>query len=149
MQYDYRQVYANILADWMGVAEDSINNDVFFGNFIDGPKEEGGFYEKLPIAGDGVTGFETFVADKYFIESLYPNPAFEQTVLSFHINHTLPVNLKIMDLKGRILKEIIRKKVQPGMHKLKIDVHDLNSGIYVCEFKAGIYKETRKLLISR
>jgi uncharacterized protein (DUF1501 family) len=29
MQYDYRQVYANILLDWMGVDKETINNDVF------------------------------------------------------------------------------------------------------------------------
>jgi uncharacterized protein (DUF1501 family) len=149
MQYDYRQVYANILLDWMGVDQETITNDVFFGNFINGPKEDGGFYEKLPIAGDSVTGFETFVANKYFIDSLYPNPASEETVLSFHINHELPIHLTIMDVKGRIMKEIVKDQVQPGAHKLKIDVKNLNIGLYVCEFKAGIYKETKKLLIRK
>jgi hypothetical protein len=149
MQYDYRQVYANLLLDWMGVDETTINNEVFFGNFIDGPKEDGGFYEKLPIAGDSITGFEHFVADKYFIDALYPNPATEQTILSFHINNELPVYLTIMDAKGRIMKRIVKNRVQPGKHNLRIDVHDLKAGMYVCEFKAGIFKETKKLLISK
>ena len=49
MQFDYRQVYANILKDWMLVDEDTINNEIFFKNFINGPKEEGtGNYEPLP-----------------------------------------------------------------------------------------------------
>ena len=149
MQYDYRQVYANILLDWMGVDANTINNDVFFGNFIDGPNEEGGFYEKLPIASDSITGFDTFAANRYFIKSLYPNPATEQTVLSFHINNELPVNFTIMDAKGRIIKEIVREKIQPGSHQLKIDLQGMKTGLYVCQFKAGIYRETKKLLITK
>ena len=149
MQYDYRQVYANILLDWMGVDANTINNDVFFGNFIDGPNEEGGFYEKLPIASDSITGFDTFAANRYFIKSLYPNPATEQTILSFHINNELPVNFTIMDAKGRIIKEIVREKIQPGSHQLKIDLQGMKTGLYVCQFKAGIYRETKKLLITK
>ena len=133
----------------MGVDKETINNDVFFGNFIDGPKEDGGVYEKLPIAGDGVTGFEEFVSNKYFIESLYPNPAVDETVLSFHINNELQVFITIMDAKGRIMKKIVKKGLQAGAHTIKMDVHDLKTGLYVCEFKAGIYKETKKLIIAK
>ena len=149
MQYDYRQVYANILLDWMGVDKESINNDVFLGNFIDGPKEDGGVYEKLPIAGDAVTGFDSFVANKYFIESLYPNPAIDETALSFHINTELQVFITIMDAKGRIMKEIVKGGLQAGAHRIKIDVHNLKTGLYICEFKAGIYKETKKLIVRK
>jgi uncharacterized protein (DUF1501 family) len=149
MQYDYRQVFSNILLDWMGVDKETINNDVFFGNYIDGPKEEGGVYEKLPIAGDGVTGFDEFVANKYFIESLYPNPAVDETVLSFHINTELQVFITIMDAKGRIMKKIVKKGLHAGAHRIKMDVNDLKTGLYVCEFQAGIYKETKKLIIRK
>ncbi|MDZ7647888.1 MAG: DUF1501 domain-containing protein [Cytophagales bacterium] len=51
MQYDYRQVYANLLRDWMLVDEAKINSDIFFKDFINGPKEGAvGNYEPLPLA---------------------------------------------------------------------------------------------------
>jgi uncharacterized protein (DUF1501 family) len=149
MQYDYRQVYANILFDWMGVDKDVITNDVFFGNFIDGPNEDGGFYEKLPIASDSITGIDSFVQERYFIKSLYPNPAREKTILSFHINHELAVFITVMDVKGRVVKKIKADQIRAGSHNLKIDVQDLKEGLYICEFKAGIYKETRKLIVRK
>ena len=54
-----------------------------------------------------------------------------------------------MDAKGRIMKEIVKEHTLPGAHKIKIDLHDLKTGLYVCEFKAGIFKETKKLLIRK
>ena len=149
MQYDYRQVYANILEDWMGVDKNIITNKIFFGNFIDGLNEDGGFYEKIPIAGDSVTSFETFMADRYFVESLYPNPASDEVYISFHINHELPVQLTIMDANGRVMKKINTDRLQPGAHNLKIGLHDFITGLYMLEFKTGIYKETKKLMIRK
>jgi hypothetical protein len=54
-----------------------------------------------------------------------------------------------MDANGRIMKKIVKKGLQAGAHTIKMDVHDLKTGFYVCEFKAGIYKETKKLIIAK
>jgi len=67
MQYDYRQVYANLLKDWLLVPELKINRDIFFKNFLTGPKEEGsGNYEYLPLAVQVISGTkETFINDRF------------------------------------------------------------------------------------
>jgi hypothetical protein len=59
MQFDYRQVYANLLRDWMLVDEAKINNDIFFKDFINGPKEDGsGNYEPMPLATQIISGVQ-------------------------------------------------------------------------------------------
>jgi hypothetical protein len=45
------------------------------------------------------------------------------------------------------MKKIVKDRIHAGRHNVRIDVHDLKAGLYICEFKAGIYQETKKLLI--
>ena len=47
LQFDYRQIYANILYEWMGVEKSVIANDIFYQDFIDGPNPNGGNYEPM------------------------------------------------------------------------------------------------------
>ena len=48
-QFDYRQIFANILRDWMGVDQSVITNDIFFRDFISGQDEEGNPFQPLDI----------------------------------------------------------------------------------------------------
>src|SRR5690606_8871131 len=88
MQFDYRQVYANLLKDWMLIDQQRITNDIFFGNFIDGPREDGsGFYEPMPLAAQTITGVGDFIGTRFILGGCYPNPAREKTTLHFRVNH--------------------------------------------------------------
>ncbi len=151
MQYDYRQVYANILKDWMLVDETKINNDIFFKNFINGPKEEGtGNYEPLPIATQVVSGVkENFASSRFSLLDCYPNPAKTQTTIGFRINSTSHVKLSLMDNGGRVLKDLLNEEKEPGEHYISVDVTDLSPGIYHYHIMSGILKETKKLIVTR
>lgn len=147
MQYDYRQVYANILMDWMGVDKTVLTNDVFFGNFIDGPREEGGFYEKLPIASDQITGLDPFVEKRFFLMDCYPNPASGETFIKFHVNREAPVKIDLLDNAGRLVRNLILQKMIPGVHQIRLTVTDLKSGIYHIHMDAGLVNDSKRLIV--
>jgi len=147
MQYDYRQVYANILMDWMGVDKSVLTNDVFFGNFIDGPKEEGGFYEKLPIASDQITGIDQFVKERFYLKDCYPNPASVESIIHFHVNRQFQVRIVLLDNMGRLIKSVLDQEMFPGEHQIRLAVSDIPQGIYHIRMDAGPFKETRKLIV--
>ena len=151
MQYDYRQVYANILKDWMLVDENKINKDIFFKNFINGPKEEGsGNYEPLPIASQVISGVkEDFISKRFGLLDCYPNPTSDQTTIGFRINTTGHVKLNLMDNSGRILKELLNEEKDPGEHYVTVNVADLQSGTYLYQIKSGILRDTKKLIVKR
>ncbi|ELR73766.1 hypothetical protein C900_01376 [Fulvivirga imtechensis AK7] len=149
MQYDYRQIFANLLKDWMKVDEQVVNNDIFFGNFINGAKEDGsGSYEPLPLITDSVTGTESFFRDRFRLENAYPNPAKGHTNMSFYINTENHVSLKLMDQKGSTVRWILREKRHPGEHRIKVDLSGLKAGIYFYQIEAGLLKDTKKLIIT-
>ncbi len=151
MQFDYRQVYANILKDWMLVDEDTINNDIFFKNFIDGPKEDGGgFYEPLAIASQVISATQTdFINHRFSLNDCFPNPAKEFTNISFRINATNQVNLQLFDAQGRVLKVLLDDVVEQGEHTVRVDLQEYKPGIYLYKLKSGFLKDTKKLVINR
>jgi uncharacterized protein (DUF1501 family) len=151
MQFDYRQVYANILRDWMLVDENKINTDIFFKDFLNGPKEEGtGNYEPLPLASQVISGVqENFINNRFALEECFPNPAKDFTTIQFKINSTKLVDLTLKDGQGRTLRTLLHEERQEGTHLVRVNVTDLPTGIYFYQLNAGFFKETKKLIITR
>jgi len=151
MQFDYRQVYANILRDWMLVDEAKINNDIFFKDFLNGAKEEGaGNYEPLPLATQVISGVqENFINNRFALEDCFPNPATDFTTIPFKINNTNLVDITLKDSQGRTLKTLLHEERTEGSHLIKVNVSDLPAGIYFYQLKTGFFKETRKLIVTR
>lgn len=149
MQYDYRQVFANILKDWMQVDEDVIANDIFFGNFIDGPKVDGeGFYEPLPVAVEQITSTEGFFNDRFKLTKIYPNPAKDKVTIGFFINTENNVNIELFDSRGKRVQSLLNERRTPGEHQLNVNISSLQPGIYICKIESGLFKKSQKLIIS-
>jgi len=151
MQFDYRQVYANLLRDWMLVDESKINSDIFFKDFLNGPKEEGaGNYEPLPLATQVISGVqEGFINNRFSLEACHPNPASDFTVIPFKINNTNLVDITLKDSQGRALKTLLHEERTEGEHSLRVDVSGLPSGIYFYQLKTGFFQDTKKLIVTR
>lgn len=151
MQFDYRQVYANILRDWMLVDEATINNEIFFKNFINGPKEEGtGNYEPLEVASQVISATNSdFIKARFALTGCYPNPASSHTTIEFRINTTSQVHLQLFDSQGRVLKVLLDTTLDAGEHSVEVDLQEFKPGVYLYKLKSGFLKDTKKLVISR
>jgi uncharacterized protein (DUF1501 family) len=150
MQFDYRQVYAHILRDWMMVDQNKINQDIFFRNFFSGPKEEGpGNYEPMPIVTNVVSSTETFMSERFSLNDCYPNPASSFTRIRFRINAPAHVELNLLNSQGGTVQSLLNEPREAGEHEVEVDVRTLATGLYLYQIKAGLLKETKKLLIHR
>jgi uncharacterized protein (DUF1501 family) len=151
MQYDYRQVYASLLRDWMLVSEEKINNDIFFKNFLNGPKEEGtGNYENLTLATPVISGVqENFVRSRFALMDCFPNPAKESTTISYRINNTSHVQLNLLDNSGRTIKKLVDEQQEGGEHSVKVSLVDLPAGPYLYRIQTGFLDETKQLIVTQ
>lgn len=151
MQYDYRQVYASLLRDWMLVDENKINNDIFFKNFLSGPKEEGtGNYENIVLAEQVISGVqENFVAERFGLLDCFPNPAKESTTIRFRVNNTSHVTINLLDNSGKQLKTVISEEKTEGEHSVKIELSDVPPGFYLYQLKTGFVNESKKLIVTK
>ena len=135
----------------VGIDESKINNDIFFKDFINGPKEDGtGNYEPLALATQVISGVkENFIGDRFSLDDCYPNPADDFTSIQFKINNTNLVEINLKDSQGRTLKNILYEERTEGTHVIRINTIDLPAGIYFYQMKTGFFHETKKLIIAR
>lgn len=150
MQYDYRQVYASILRDWMQVPEETVNNDIFFKNFFNGPKEEGtGNYEPISVASTVISGLEDFKSSRFKLYEVFPNPVTTEANIGFRINSSAHVKVALLDSQGRELKVLMNEDKEEGEHFVKADVSVYPPGVYLYQIKAGILDDTKKMIVTR
>ena len=148
MQFDYRRLYANILHDWMGVEKSVIENEIFFGNYIDGTGDDGTPFSPLALANSGfLTSAGDFVAKRFQLHDCYPNPARDETTISYEVNSVLQVKLALLDVKGNLVRNIIEEQQTPGRHDIRLDLTDLKAGVYFYRLETGVINETKKLVI--
>ncbi len=146
-QYDYRQVYANLLHSWMGVAKADVSEIFNNKNFIDG-NVDGVNYEPLPLANpNAVTGIEDFLSSRFKLEDAFPNPAQNETTFKFRINQRENVSIDLFDNNGKQVKRLVQKEFLPGLHEEKVSLSGILAGHYIYTLQAGFYHESKKLVI--
>jgi len=153
MQYDYRNVYANVMIDWMRVPKDRIP-DIFPGvtGGLD-PEDPGSTttdgvkFEQMSLAQQVITSNEQFIGDRFALEECFPNPAHTKTTMHFRVNSTYQVFIDLYDAQGQKVKAIVNDVYEPGEYKIETDLTGLPAGSYIYELKTGFYKDSKKLVI--
>lgn len=77
----------------------------------------------------------------------YPNPFNPTTIISFLIQKSQYVELKVFDILGNEVAVLLNEYRDAGEHKVKFDGRNLSSGIYFYQLKAGDFIQTKKLII--
>jgi uncharacterized protein (DUF1501 family) len=147
MQNDYRNVYANIMKDWMGVTDTSRLNTIF-PDLMTGTSD-GQIFTPLPLASQNITGIDEFIGDRFSLEDCYPNPAKNKTTVHFKVNAAYDVTVDLYDIHGKKVKAMVNGFYTPGEHKVDVDLSGMPSGNYIYELKTGSYKQSKKLVIQK
>ncbi len=78
----------------------------------------------------------------------YPNPFNPSTTIKYTMTKPGTVQLKLYDITGRLVKEIINESKIAGEHTVELDASDLSSGTYILIGKLGdVLKSQRITLI--
>lgn len=75
---------------------------------------------------------------------LSPNPVGAEATITFRIQETVPVYLRIVDANGSVVRLIMDGSVrlQGGEYALKFQTQDLGSGVYMVQIQAGVFAST-------
>jgi len=114
MQFDFRDIYASVMTDWLKVPEEQIET-VFPGHPLS--------YIKLT---DEFLCSEKKNSDPI---SLWPNPTNNLFVVDFY-SPGGQTKLSIVDSTGKIVKIILDQKVDRGRKKLQLNVSEISAGYY-------------------
>jgi len=77
----------------------------------------------------------------------YPNPASSSTTIGYTIPEKSLVKLVLLDINGKIVKNLIEEIGYPGKHEITLNTSDLSQGIYFYRLSANNQVITKKISI--
>ncbi|MEJ2052374.1 MAG: T9SS type A sorting domain-containing protein [Calditrichaceae bacterium] len=84
---------------------------------------------------------------KYALGQNYPNPFNPSTEIQFAIPENRKVSLKIFNVLGQQVADLVNKELPAGNYKFTWNPQDLSSGLYFYILQAGKFKEVKKMTL--
>jgi len=123
------------------------------GTRLKSASEEVESYNSFYPLADNVTtieeGIQNQASDKGFNFEIGPNPSSDFTLIQYVITDVGLVNLSIIDLSGKTIKTIVNTRQNIGDYNLKINVQDMQNGVYLVKLISGNKKCTKLLIINK
>ena len=94
-------------------------------------------------------GTESLLIRGYELTQNYPNPFNPATTISFSVPAQSFVSLKIFDALGREISTLVSEQLFAGTYSRQWDAAGLPSGVYFYRLRAGLFIETKKLVLLR
>lgn len=98
---------------------------------------------------DDVPGAVTPVANTIALHANYPNPFNPSTEIRFDLPHEMSASLKVYDVLGREVAELVNGTMNAGTHTVTYDASALSSGVYFYRLEAGSFIETHKMILMK
>jgi hypothetical protein len=77
----------------------------------------------------------------------YPNPFNPTTTISFRLETESNVTLRVYDITGKQVAELVNGYRRSGRHQVTFDASDLTSGVYFYHLQAGSMTEMKRMLL--
>ena len=87
--------------------------------------------------------------DGFELKQNYPNPFNPSTEISFSIPKSSHVSLKVYDVNGKEVADVLNRNYERGSHSITFDAarYELSSGVYFYTLTAGDLKQTKRMLL--
>jgi len=83
----------------------------------------------------------------YNLSDNYPNPFNPSTKISYEIPELANVSLRVYDMSGREVAELVNQMQQPGSYDVIFNASSLSSGVYFYKLEAGGFVQTKKMIL--
>ena len=125
IQHDFRQLYTSIITDWFGL-DTEISTNVFGQQFV-----------TIPFVQTPLSVRTTPIPAKFKMHPAIPNPFNPSTMLSYTLPNNGNVTIRLLDLRGHVLKTHRLGKQNAGRNIFKLDGRNLASGSYIAQVEAA------------
>jgi hypothetical protein len=85
----------------------------------------------------------------YALFQNHPNPFNPTTTITFSLPEESDVSLKIYDMLGREVADLVSGRYSSGIHRISFDAQDLPSGVYVYKLNAGSFVAVKRMVIMK
>ncbi len=87
------------------------------------------------------------IPDKFSLRQNYPNPFNPSTKITFEIPEISHVNLSVYNTLGNEIITLVDKELNPGTYSFDWSPEKISGGVYFVQLTAGIFVETRKMIL--
>ncbi|MDO9548186.1 MAG: phosphodiester glycosidase family protein [Candidatus Marinimicrobia bacterium] len=109
------------------------------------------YFDNLRVNYPGYTQIISVSEDQlpksFGLSQNYPNPFNSITTIEFQIPKMNDVCVKIYNILGEEISELIHKSLQPGRYSLSFDGSHLASGVYIYQITYDAHCESRKMML--
>jgi len=106
-------------------------------------------YQEAPAAADDES--ETKLSGEFKLQNNYPNPFNPETSIEFQVKSTSFVTLKVFNVLGNEVATLVNEEKSAGKYSVVFNSalakQPLPSGIYYCKMTAGMFQETKKMML--
>jgi agmatine deiminase len=95
-----------------------------------------------------VTSVQKDILDKLFSVSAFPNPTAGLTCIPVYTPDGLSINLEVLDVTGRLVKQIYQGEISSGEARFYLQPGDLQSGIYLIRVQTRFGDRIQKLIVN-
>ena len=101
-----------------------------------------GFYKESSEYSENTISPNTFS-----LAANYPNPFNPSTVINYQIPYNSLVTLKVFDVLGNEVKNLVNGQKEMGKYSVQFDAPSLASGMYFYTLTAGKFMDTKKFIL--
>jgi hypothetical protein len=116
-----------------------------------GQPGDGFFFDNFKVLNytvtTGVTQISTEIPDKFSLAQNYPNPFNPTTKINYSIAKQGFVALKIFDVTGKIVANLVGENQTPGSYSVDFIANDFPSGTYFYKLEAGDFSGVKRMVL--
>lgn len=99
-------------------------------------------------ANDNFVGFNNNETPaKFSLSQNYPNPFNPATTIKFSLAWAENVNIKVYDITGKVVSELVNSRFKEGSHTVKFDGSNLASGVYFYRITTSRFSDVKKMIL--
>jgi len=95
----------------------------------------------------GVQNISTDIPVSFKLSQNYPNPFNPETNILFDIPKKTFVTLKVYDILGKEVAELLNENMNPGYYNVDFDASHLPSGAYFYNITTSEFTQTKKMML--
>ncbi|MFZ1321271.1 MAG: T9SS type A sorting domain-containing protein [Ignavibacteria bacterium] len=89
----------------------------------------------------------TEVPNEFKLSQNYPNPFNPVTKIGFDVQKTSLMKLKIFNLLGKEVSELVNGQLNPGKYEVSFDAGNYESGIYFYRLETENFSQTKRMIL--
>jgi hypothetical protein len=95
----------------------------------------------------GVSGKNNESPASYELSQNYPNPFNPSTVIGYSIPEAGNIRLSVYDVLGKEVRVLLDEFRKAGNYEVSFDASDLAAGVYFYRIQAGMFRDTKKMIL--